>query len=387
MKNVCIIGAGVSGLVLARHLKSSHHITVLESSSAVGGVWIDNGSTPMYKNLQTNLPLQVMQFSGFNYPPQTKQFPTHPEILAYLEAYNQHHDLESLIRFQSKATSVAPKSISENTPWLVTTDGGKTEQFDSVAICTGRYRTAHIPKIKGMDTFRNTVIHSKSYYDPSDYHNKHVLVVGCGNSGMDISLDLWKHGVNVSVSHRQSLDYPGVPCEIQQFPEIKCASAGSVIFKNNELLQPDVILFATGYGSNLDFLSERCSIDTSILPFPLYKYFINCKFPNLAIFDQCNKVAPFILSEYQSLYFKDVLSGKIVLPKYEERLFQAMKLWERYPDAKAKYKYTLGEDQFNYYRDLDTEVLNYDLHSLQQLYNFVVSNRDASPLTYRDIVY
>ena len=210
---VCIIGAGLSGLCAAKHLKQKgfSNITVYESTSRLGGVWNfhPDPSHPgaLYKNLTTNLPHQLMQFPDFPFPnaPSIDTYPHHSVVLDYLRAYHDHFDLAPYIRYHHKviklippslaSPSAPPQSLPQWTVYVEDTQSKVTHQetFDSVIVCNGHYTKPHIPDFIGLRRFQKPIVHSQSYREPSRelFEHKCVVVVGYRSSGIDIALDIF----------------------------------------------------------------------------------------------------------------------------------------------------------------------------------------------------
>lgn len=382
---LCVIGAGISGLVVSRYMQSICDITVFEATSTIGGVWLYNEKTPMYQNLETNLPKQLMQFKDLTYAAQIPAFLTHSHVMEYLEEYCQLFDLKKLIKFNTRVVSVKPRGEhgSPEFKWLVESSRG-VEEFDAVAICSGKYDTPSIPTLPGQDIFKGRILHSRSYCTPQEFAGKHVLTVGSRFSGTDIVLDLWKNGVEVIMSHRTGKVLPGIPKDIAQVPEIECINERSVTFKDGTTCHVDAILFATGYDTNLGYLDPSCGIQTDILPRPLYKYCINPKYPTMTIFVQpC--VVSFIFSEYQALYLRRVLTGDLVLPSEGAMLAECDQLMKSRAHLPLKYRYNLYLDQFNYFKELS--VHSEDLGDLCELYRVLCEDRSQNPLFYREKSY
>ena len=109
--HVVVVGAGASGLCSARHALQmlDHHqdltVSVIERSSAVGGIW-SAVTTPVYENLHTNLPKELMAFPDFPFQPSEKSFVHHREMASYLAAYAKHYNLEQHISFGTEVTRV-----------------------------------------------------------------------------------------------------------------------------------------------------------------------------------------------------------------------------------------------------------------------------------------
>ena len=383
---LCVIGAGVSGLVVSRYMKNVCDVSVYEATNALGGVWVYNNITPMYQNLKSNLTKHLMQFKDLKYPDETQDFLDHTEVLEYLDEYCQLFELKQLIYFNTRVFSVKPKGDhgSPDFKWIVKSKRG-VEEFDAVAVCSGKYDTPSIPSLPGQDKFEGQILHSKAYDTPQEFVGKCVLTVGSRASGIDILLDLWKNGVKVIMSQRTGIPLPGIPDDIEQVPEIDCMNETSVTFKDGTTRHIDVILFATGYELNLGYLDPSCGIQTDILPRPLYKYFINCKYPTMTIFDMAYHNAPFIFSEYQALYLKKIISGAVVLPSEADMLAEAGKVMESKAHLPLKYKYSLMLDQFTYYEELSgfTE----EFSDLRELYRIIFQNLRKNPLSYREKSY
>ena len=128
MKEVCIIGAGVAGLVAARYLKEHFYLTIFEATSRVGGIWLynednnDAGSTAMYKNLRTNLPKQLMSFRNFPYDGDLPTFLTHSQVESYLVRFCNYFSIRELIKFDTPVISVKPEINymgSSSLKWIV----------------------------------------------------------------------------------------------------------------------------------------------------------------------------------------------------------------------------------------------------------------------------
>ena len=265
--------------------------------------------------------------------------------------------------------------------------------FDAVAICTGRYDTPHFPTISGLDAYTGKYEHSKDYASPEFYEGKHVLIVGAHASGTDLLIDLCEHGVRADISHRSPEPKLGLPLGVVQYNEPILFDRDTVYFKGDaEGHKFDVIIFATGYDTNLQYLDPECLLETDVLPRPLYKFLVNPKYPTMAVFNQCCFIAPFPFCEYQALYFRKILLGELKLESYEDLLSEAWTLTKRKPDLHLKYQYGLHLDQFEYNKELAglcgilLELEN-DMDALSNLYDRVGRDRAAGPATYRNKEY
>lgn len=190
MQKVCIIGAGSSGLVAAKTLKE-HHIPFdcFEAGSDIGGNWRymnDNGMSSAYRSLHINTSKKMMAYSDFPMPDTYPHFPHHSQILAYFEEYADHFDLKKHIQFKTKVTLV--KKNTDGT-YQVTTQHGKTQNYYAVLVCSGHHWNPRYPEPPFAGNFEGETLHSHDYKEPSILENKNILIVGIGNSAIDIACE------------------------------------------------------------------------------------------------------------------------------------------------------------------------------------------------------
>ena len=277
--------------------------------------------------------------------------------------------------------------------FLFTSPPPEERVYDAVAVCSGRYDIPHFPTIPGLPTYTGHYIHSKEYADASPFLNQHVLLVGAHASGMDLLLDLAKSGVKVDVSHRRPEPISGLPEEAEQYPEPIEFEDDLVYFKGcEEGYKFDTIIFATGYETSLGFLDPACMLETDVLPRPLYRYTLNPQYPTMAIFNQAVKIAPVLFSEYQALYFRDVLLGKIELGTSEKLTKEANDIVMERDDRPLKYRYQLDLEQFEvnkYFANSCKVPLEgqHNMDALCEFYDRVGKDRARNPSQYRDREY
>jgi dimethylaniline monooxygenase (N-oxide forming) len=68
----------------------------------------------------------------------------------------------------------------------------RTEEFDGVMVCSGHHAEKKMPRFQGQDKFEGKMVHSHDYTDFRGYEGKRVIVVGIGNSGVDVTVELSK---------------------------------------------------------------------------------------------------------------------------------------------------------------------------------------------------
>jgi cation diffusion facilitator CzcD-associated flavoprotein CzcO len=187
-KRFAIIGAGAAGLCSAKHLLA-HGLepTIFEIGSNIGGLWVynnDSGMSPAYRSLHINSEARVSCYEDFPFADGTPLYPNHYEMHRYFKAYAEKFGLTNRIRFNSRVTAIEP----EGSGYRIRLENGKSETFDGVVVGTGHQSSPrHPPEVKG---FTGEYVHAHSYRVPEPYSDKRVLVIGPGNSGVDIAADV-----------------------------------------------------------------------------------------------------------------------------------------------------------------------------------------------------
>ena len=187
-QHFAIIGAGAGGLCAARYLTDKGiDVTIFEIGSKIGGLWVynnDSGLSPAYKSLHINSEAKVSSFVDFPFPDDAPLYPDHAEMSRYFERYADHFQLTPHVRFGCRVKAVE----LEETRFVVTLASGEAAMFDGVVVATGHQSVPrHPPQVAG---FAGDYIHAHSYRTPTPYADKRVLVIGPGNSGVDIAADV-----------------------------------------------------------------------------------------------------------------------------------------------------------------------------------------------------
>jgi dimethylaniline monooxygenase (N-oxide forming) len=187
-KNFGVIGAGAGGLCAARHLRESGlDVTILEMGSRIGGLWAydnDSGRSPAYKSLRINSENKVSSYNDFPFPEGTQLYPDTEEMEAYFQAYADKFGLSDLIRFNSKVDTIEHQANG----YVVKLQDGKELSFDGLVVASGHQCSPRHPE--EVEGFAGDYVHAREYRVPDRYKDKRVLVIGPGNSGVDIAADI-----------------------------------------------------------------------------------------------------------------------------------------------------------------------------------------------------
>jgi cation diffusion facilitator CzcD-associated flavoprotein CzcO len=190
----CIIGAGMSGIVTAKALTDRGiPFEWFEMSDRLGGVWAfenPTGRSAAYRSLHIDTSKGQLEFPDFPMPADTPYYPHHSQVLAYLQSYAQHFGLTNKVSLQ---TEVADARLDDHGTWRIRLGDGQVRSYDALFVCNGHHWDPRWPEPAYPGHFDGMQIHAHSYRDPFtpfDLRNKRVLVVGMGNSAMDIASEL-----------------------------------------------------------------------------------------------------------------------------------------------------------------------------------------------------
>ena len=199
-RRVAVIGAGAAGLCAARHLLDRGvEVIVYELGTCIGGLWVfnnDNGIAPAYQSLHLNSEARVTAYRDYPFPEDGPLYPDHRQVRGYLESYAEKFGVKRHIRFNSRVVDVAP--LGEH--WRVKLEDGGGGDFDAVVIGSGHQSAPSHPAWR--DDFSGEYLHSHSYRIPEPFRGKRVLVVGMGNSAVDIASDICVVTESTTISAR-----------------------------------------------------------------------------------------------------------------------------------------------------------------------------------------
>jgi dimethylaniline monooxygenase (N-oxide forming) len=194
LPTVCVIGAGSSGIAAVKALhERGFELDCYEASDRVGGLWVydnRNGRSAAYRSLHINTSRERMQYAAFPMPASYPDFPHHTQVAAYFDAYVDHFGIRDLITFE---TLVAHAQRLDDGRWEVSTDGGSTRTYDALVVANGHHWDPRWPEpaFPGHERFAGLQLHSHDYKgdDPVFFRDRSVVVLGMGNSAMDIAVE------------------------------------------------------------------------------------------------------------------------------------------------------------------------------------------------------
>jgi Flavin-binding monooxygenase-like len=193
-ERVCIIGAGSSGITACQVLKARGiPYDCFEKGSMVGGNWRyenDNGQSSAYRSLHINSARKLMSYRAFPMPEDYPDYPSHWQIAKYFEDYVEHFGLRPGITFNTEVVAAEP--VEGEWDVTVESDGERrTERYRAVLVANGHHWNPRWPEpaFPGSEDFAGEQIHVHHYREPDVLPGKRVLVLGIGNSAVDVAVE------------------------------------------------------------------------------------------------------------------------------------------------------------------------------------------------------
>ncbi|CAA3023807.1 probable indole-3-pyruvate monooxygenase YUCCA8 [Olea europaea subsp. europaea] len=200
-----IVGAGPSGLAAAAGLKEQGvPYVLLERADCIASLW----QKRTYDRLKLHLPKQFYHLPKFPFPEHYPEYPNKKQFIDYLESYANHFNIKP----QFNECVESAKYDEGCRLWrvkIVSTNGSTRSEVEYICqwlvVATGENVERVMPEIEGLQNFGGEVIHASDYKSGENFRWKNVLVVGCGNSGMEVSLDPCNHDAKPSMVVRSSV--------------------------------------------------------------------------------------------------------------------------------------------------------------------------------------
>lgn len=196
---VLIVGAGQSGLATAACLKElSVPCLILERDDCIASLW----RRRCYDRVKLHLAKEYSQLPHLAHPPEAPTFLPKDDFIRYLDDYAERFQL----RVALNREVVSAEYHEASGRWLVNArntedNGGGAEELYAaryLVVASGENSEAAVPEIPGLAEFPGSVVHSSRYRKGRDYEGKAVLVVGSGNSGMEVALDVADGGAHTT---------------------------------------------------------------------------------------------------------------------------------------------------------------------------------------------
>lgn len=191
-----IIGAGPAGLAIAACLRKANiPFTILEKSGNIADSWHRH-----YDRLHLHT---VKEFSHLPYLPFDESYPRYisrKELIGYFENYANHFDIKPI--FNQQVAQI--RKVDGH--WQASTTSGEVYTSELMVMATGVNRVPNQPRFEGQENFKGRIIHSREFKNSDPFLGQKVLVVGMGNTGAEIALDLSEHDIETSISVRHPIN-------------------------------------------------------------------------------------------------------------------------------------------------------------------------------------
>jgi len=178
--DVAVIGGGQAGLAAAQVARSGGLVpVVLDAAAGPGGSW-----PHYYDSLTLFSPARFSSLPGLPFPGDPDRYPLRDEVVDYLTAYAARLDAE--VRHGRQVEQVTRSADG----FTVSTTAGMAVQARAVVAATGGFGTPYRPALPGLDSFTGTVLHAADYREQTAFAGGRVIVVGAGNSAVQIAVEL-----------------------------------------------------------------------------------------------------------------------------------------------------------------------------------------------------
>lgn len=295
MADLTIIGAGQSGLA-AGYEAARHKLDfeIVDAATEAGGSW-----PRYYDSLALFSPARYSPLTGMAFPGDQERYPRRDEVTAYLRQYAAHFALPVTPGFDVRRVERDGASFG------VLAADGRRLKTRAVLVAAGGYSTPRMPGIPGEELFRGERIHSRDYHRPEPFADRRVVVVGAGNSAVQIAVEL-ATVAKVTLATRgpirwvpqrifgkdihfwlkwlflDNLSLPGDPTAPvlddghyrrairQGQPDMRAMftrfTSKGVIWSDGIAEDVDAVVFATGFSPSLGFLAISGALDSKGRP-------------------------------------------------------------------------------------------------------------------------
>jgi cation diffusion facilitator CzcD-associated flavoprotein CzcO len=208
--DVVVIGAGPAGLAAAASLLAiGQQVIVLEKADCVGSAWRAH-----YERLHLHTVKQHSALPLLPFPRDYPKYVPRAKVAEYLSAYAAQFGITP--RFGEEVIELRKAADGG---WITVCASGLEFKSASVVVATGANQVPNMPALPGIRDFAGQVIHSAAFRSAREFAGRRVLVIGMGNTGAEIALDLAEHDVAVAISIRSPVnivyrDVAGRPTQV-----------------------------------------------------------------------------------------------------------------------------------------------------------------------------
>jgi len=192
---ILVVGAGPAGLAVAYYLQQRRLPYQVLEHHTVGYAWRNH-----YDRLHLHTLKQVSHLPGLPMPADYPAFPSATQFQSYLERYARR------LRLNIVCGVDVTRADWTGERWQLETSQG-AQSGTTLIVATGIWSTPYRPKFICEETFNGTMMHARDYHNPEPFQGQRVLVVGAGNSGTEIAVDLSEHGVATSIAIRSGTTF------------------------------------------------------------------------------------------------------------------------------------------------------------------------------------
>ncbi|MDQ3037638.1 MAG: NAD(P)/FAD-dependent oxidoreductase [Myxococcota bacterium] len=212
--DVIIVGAGLSGIGMARHLQTecpTKSFAILEGRDAIGGTW----DLFRYPGIRSDSDMYTL---GYSFKPwsERKAIADGASILSYVRETARESDIDSHIRFRHRVKRASWSS--EDARWTVEAErDGELVRFTCgfLSMCSGYYdaEAGYTPELPGRERFRGRIVHPQQWSDDIEYEGERVVVIGSGATAMTLVPELAKRAAHVVMLQRSPTYVVSMPAE------------------------------------------------------------------------------------------------------------------------------------------------------------------------------